>query len=311
MLTAVCLHDFIYCTDRKGASFLWEKIKMKKLLTIVTIFALFLSLTTPAFAKSDDYPYLASATVTLAFRDKDGNFLENLPANDTFTVLYRDPRDSSRVWIDWNGKKGSVIETGIQKANVNWDYSSDLQYSEAFTECGLNLRNEETSELIQVIPQGEIVTILRIDNYHTDRVIVDWNGIEGSVIKSGLFVPQNSDYILVDIDAQTVYMYVDGEQIVSAYVVTGAKNSHDTPRGFFQICAMEENVTLRGADYSCPVRYWMPFYNGCGLHDASWRDSFGGNIYEWDGSHGCVNMRLDTVQTIFENAYVGMPVIVF
>ena len=35
-----------------------------------------------------------------------------------------------------------------------------------------------------------------------------------------------------------------------------------------------------------------------------------GNIYEYDGSHGCVNLSFDLAKTIYENAYAGMIVIV-
>ena len=38
------------------------------------------------------------------------------------------------------------------------------------------------------------------------------------------------------------------------------------------------------------VTYWMPFNGGIGFHDATWRGCFGGQIYIWSGSHGCVNM---------------------
>ena len=38
----------------------------------------------------------------------------------------------------------------------------------------------------------------------------------------------------------------------------------------------------------------MPFVgNSIGLHDASWRGSFGGSIYQSNGSHGCVNLPPD------------------
>ena len=44
--------------------------------------------------------------------------------------------------------------------------------------------------------------------------------------------------------------------------------------------------------------------------DAKWRKKFGGNIYTYDGSHGCVNLPKDVAATIYANAYLGMPVIV-
>ena len=40
---------------------------------------------------------------------------------------------------------------------------------------------------------------------------------------------------------------------------------------------------------------------GAGLHDASWRSSFGGSIYKTNGSHGCVNMPYSVAKAIYEN----------
>ena len=38
----------------------------------------------------------------------------------------------------------------------------------------------------------------------------------------------------------------------------------------------------------------MPFSgNVAGIHDAVWRTEFGGNLYQLEGSHGCVNLPYD------------------
>ena len=48
-----------------------------------------------------------------------------------------------------------------------------------------------------------------------------------------------------------------------------------------------------------------------GLHDATWRDKFGGDIYYSSGSHGCVNLPYQKAAVIYENIYAGMPVICY
>jgi lipoprotein-anchoring transpeptidase ErfK/SrfK len=55
----------------------------------------------------------------------------------------------------------------------------------------------------------------------------------------------------------------------------------------------------------------MPFYKGCGFHDASWRGKFGGTIYRYNGSHGCVNLPIPSAKTLYEKVYAGMPVILY
>ena len=54
----------------------------------------------------------------------------------------------------------------------------------------------------------------------------------------------------------------------------------------------------------------MPFVYGQGLHDASWRSRFGGNIYIYNGSHGCVNMPRSEVSKLYNMVEIGTPVYV-
>ena len=78
----------------------------------------------------------------------------------------------------------------------------------------------------------------------------------------------------------------------------------------------EKDRILRGKklpdgtyEYESPVSYWMPFNGGIGLHDASWRGKFGGQIYRTNGSHGCINMPVREAAIVYEHAYAGIPVI--
>ena len=52
----------------------------------------------------------------------------------------------------------------------------------------------------------------------------------------------------------------------------------------------------------------MPIYGAVGLHDATWRWSFGGDIYTYNGSHGCVNLPLNTAAYIYNNVPTGTTV---
>jgi lipoprotein-anchoring transpeptidase ErfK/SrfK len=73
----------------------------------------------------------------------------------------------------------------------------------------------------------------------------------------------------------------------------------------------QQNAVLRGPGYEAKVMYWMPFYGNMGLHDASWRSSFGGEIYKTRGTHGCVNAPLYLAETIYKNIEEGTPVICY
>ena len=120
-------------------------------------------------------------------------------------------------------------------------------------------------------------------------------------------------YIEVSIDAQTMWMYKDGECIVSTPVVTGnVAAGHSTPSGgVWAIDARMPNYTLTGQDYNSEVSFWLPFNGDVGIHDASWRSEFGGSIYKTRGSHGCVNTPYSAMKIIYENAKIGYPVVVY
>lgn len=120
------------------------------------------------------------------------------------------------------------------------------------------------------------------------------------------------DKILISIDDQHIWVYFDGELWNESDVVTGRQNVHDTPTGVFYITECINGKYLRGADYRTWVNKWMRLTNsGIGLHDATWRSSFGGNIYTYNGSHGCINLPKKFAYDLYEHAYVGLPVIIY
>lgn len=128
-----------------------------------------------------------------------------------------------------------------------------------------------------------------------------------------------NEYVEIDLNVQEVYFYRDGSCLWSSSCVSGnpAKNNR-TITGVYSIQSKERNRTLRGpqADngtyaYTSFVSYWMPFCGGYGLHDASWRSSFGGSIYKRSGSHGCVNLPTWEAPELYDLISVGTPVIVF
>lgn len=120
------------------------------------------------------------------------------------------------------------------------------------------------------------------------------------------------DYIVISIADQHLRVYFDGELWQESDIVTGAKGRHDTPTGVYYISECINGKYLRGADYVTWVNKWMRLTNsGIGLHDATWRGKFGGNIYTYNGSHGCINLPKKFAYDLFDKAYVGLPVIIY
>lgn len=118
-------------------------------------------------------------------------------------------------------------------------------------------------------------------------------------------------YIDVSISQQHVWLVYQGELIIDTPCVTGnVMNGTITPTGTYWIEFKRRNYPM--PRYGVTVSYWMPIdtSTGVGLHDASWRSTFGGNYYRTTGSHGCINLPVSAARTIYNNCFGTMPVVV-
>ncbi len=178
--------------------------------------------------------------------------------------------------------------------------------------------------------KGEVVTI-EFSKYGNDldekkeaEMLIEafYNGDSGKVREPVYKLKaksQGSDdiggtYIEVDMTAQRLYFYQDYEIKLESGVVTGnMRLHHDTPAMIAPIYYMQRNRILRGDNYASFVYYWMAFYRGYGLHDATWRreSEFGADTYLRNGSHGCVNLPKDVAAQLYEYVEIGTPVITY
>lgn len=159
-------------------------------------------------------------------------------------------------------------------------------------------QEEETKELFALISQGKSIK---------DREPV----YKHKAFTRGINDIGNT-YVEVNMSEQKMWFYKDGELIVSTNIVTGnMAKGHDTPTVVGYIYNKVRNTNLVGTGYVAFVRYWMKVYGSIGIHDASWRNKFGGNIYTTNGSHGCINTPYDNVKEMFDNIEIGTPVIIF
>lgn len=125
-------------------------------------------------------------------------------------------------------------------------------------------------------------------------------------------LPYGGDYVEVNLSDQRLWVYRNGEMMVTTPLVSGNVSTRRwTDPGVFTIYERETDCTLVGANYVSYVDYWMAFNGPIGLHDASWRSEFGGSIYKYNGSHGCVNLPPAAAKQVYDVVYVGMKVIVY
>lgn len=160
-------------------------------------------------------------------------------------------------------------------------------------------QEQETEELYQILLAGQPME--RSPVYYESAITRGDNDI-------------GNTYVEIDYTNQRMWYYKDGTLVVDTPVVTGCvANGTESPEGIFCLVGKSENEILKGEDYETPVNYWMPFYGGVGIHDAdSWRgSSYGGTIYQYSGSHGCINTPTVNAALIYQNIETGTPIICY
>lgn len=156
-------------------------------------------------------------------------------------------------------------------------------------------KEEETEAIYHHILQG--ATVMKEPAYAQKAVSREGNEI-------------GDTYVEINITRQHVWFYKDGKLLIHGPVVTGNPNrGNPTVVGAYMLNYKQNSATLAGLNYKVVVKYWMPFYGNIGLHDASWRHTFGGEIYKNRGTHGCVNAPLYLAKKIYENLEDGTPFI--
>lgn len=210
--------------------------------------------------------------------------------------------DNEKVEIDEEKVADYVAELGTKYNTYGKSKQLATSYGTTITmsNChyGWKIDAEtEAAAIVDDIKGGEMVT--RDLNYQYTAASHTGNDYGNS-------------YVEINLTAQHLYMYKNGSLVIDSDFVSGnPSKGNATHTGVFGVTYTERNATLKGQNYATPVSFWMPFNGNEGMHDATWRSSFGGSIYKRNGSHGCVNLPYSVAQTIFENVSAGFPVFVY
>jgi lipoprotein-anchoring transpeptidase ErfK/SrfK len=112
-------------------------------------------------------------------------------------------------------------------------------------------------------------------------------------------------WIEVDLSSQTLIAHRGDEELKRFAVSTGTWAT-PTVTGNYQVYVKLTSTTMSGPGYYLPgVPFTMYFYGGYGIHGTYWHNNFGTPM-----SHGCVNMRTDEAEWVFERSSVGTWVVV-
>ncbi len=187
-----------------------------------------------------------------------------------------------------------------------------------------NIYDINTNEIIEEVPTYEVAYIYdELDN----KLLVSVNNKICYINKEDV-VDLPNKVVIVDISDQHAILYNGNEIVVDTPIVSGNASSTPSDIGYFDIDWKDRNCYLTGPGYKSYVDYWMPYNGGEGLHDAEyhtdydengnvitshgWRDysDFGRDTYQYNGSHGCINLPHEAAVEIYNNVDYGTNVLV-
>ncbi len=258
------------------------------------------------------YNRYANCTITFDFDDR-----KKVVDNDTIISWLLKKEDGSFVTTSGHDiplNQDAIAEFVSQMASETDTYGKDHEFYATLdgwitvpwtdASCyGWQIDQKETvNQIMELIEKGDPVVV--------EPIYTDWG--------TG-YTRQTDDigttYIEVDISAQHFWYYRNNEIIMDYDIVSGTETmaSRRTPRGVCKIVGHAAGVVLGTyaiQGYEQWVDFWMPFnYLGCGFHDLS-RGAYGGSIYMYNGSHGCLNMRWSEAKNLYSEIEDGLPVIV-
>lgn len=206
----------------------------------------------------------------------------------------------------------SVKDLISPELNINSDDHIYLYLNENFEMPTFNASDNIDGDITSKVKVHSNIDIKKAGNYNITYSVTDSSNNETKKdIEVTVDKKNNLSYIKVSIVEQKLYYYERNKLVLETNIVTGMRGVSPTPTGDYKVLSKERNVNLTGADYTSFVSYWIAFKgNSYGLHDASWRSRFGGNIYTYNGSHGCVNMPRSEVSKLYDMVEIGTPVYV-
>ena len=226
-----------------------------------------------------------SSNITYTFGEHeeiiDGSIINTwLTVDENFEVTFDEEKVKSHInWLSNKyrgaGKAGNFVTTSGKTLNIGGG-DIDTVVNAAY----------EAQDLIAAIKMGKVIT------------------------KQPTYV--QATYVEIDLTNQHLWFYKNGSLITEGDIVSGnLSTGMATPGGVYRLYDKRRNVVLRGPGYASPVDFWMPFNAGIGMHDASWKHEFGGNIYKYNGSHGCINCPYNLAEALYNNIDEGTLVICY
>lgn len=275
LMQAGCYEDLSYTAAMKEELAEWEKISAFQDCRIIYSFG------------EEKVPVDASVVCDWMLTDEDGSFLLDEEGNlmpddekiEAFIDALADEYDTVGGIRQFQATRGEVITIEGGTYGNKIDRKAEKEYlKQAFRE--------------------------KADEEHTPKYLQKgWAEGKNDI---------GDTYIEVDMTKQMMYYYQQGRLELETPIVTGNTGRRmGTPEGVNYVYNKQENRILRGPNYASHVNFWMPVKGNIGIHDASWRSEYGGEIYKTGGSHGCINTPYEAMSKLYSMTEIGTPVVMF
>ena len=217
----------------------------------------------------------------LPYFGEDGNLVFDESKIEGYTDSLSDTFDTTGGELEWNKFSGGTVKLKNQLMGYKVD------------------KTAEAAQIKEELLRGDV---------RTRRPLYETEGRGRGKKKDAV----GDTYIEVDMSAQKLYYFADGVLELTSDVVTGnIKRGNGTPSKACYVYFKQRNRTLRGENYATFVNYWMAVTGHVGIHDATWRSKFGGDIYKTNGSHGCINVPKAFAAQLYEVVEEGTPCILY
>lgn len=221
--------------------------------------------------------------------------------------------DKAMLYIEELAEKYDTYNTERKfkatiQGNIVVPTSNDARY-------GWWIDQEKTrDELVELLKKGKDAKIDPI--YYQDGSYV-YTGMKGARTAADDI---GKTYIEIDLTNQTLWYYKNGKKLWECGIVSGQTTSaaRTTLPGVYKLWDKQTNYRMKasnsdGERWDTKCTYWNNVsLCGIGLHDSQWRGTaVGGDIYKYNGSHGCINMTLESAKYIYDNVEYDTPVVMY
>lgn len=221
-------------------------------------------------------------------------------------------------WVDWDGTQFTLDEAAMTQyvEEIGKKYETYQMHRQFVNHNGetITVGGSERDTYGFWINTADTVTRLKnaLLTWESQGIAAKWR------VNALTRNQENGDiggtYMEISIAEQHMWLYKNYQPVFDSDVVTGMASEPDrqTPTGVFCILSKLRDHTMSGSYGSQTCSYFMAFdWTGCAIHDAWWRDSFGGSIYLEDGSHGCVNTPTEKMEELWDQINTATPVIIY